>query len=254
MISSFEQTLHRAGYTNISGFKAIVFLLSASSVILSVITILTNSVVIAAAFYFCILVQLADTMKNRIARNNLKEALNWPNYLDAIHSAIWSGSSFQDALLDCSKYAPPTASWAFSKLENDLEQGQNLDLCLQNLKSRLANPIADRFVEITRLAIAMGGTGYLPGLKAQASQLRLENGNWEEIRIKQNWVIASAQLAVFAPWLILLLLGSRKETADAFNSEVGLVILICGLVLSLFAFKLVRLLAKLPERKRTLVI
>jgi tight adherence protein B len=70
--------------------------------------------------------------------------------------------------------------------------------------------------------------------------------------VKQNWVIASAKLAVLAPWLILLLLSLRRETAATFNTETGLVVLLVGLVASLLAFQLVKFLSALPSPQRVL--
>lgn len=253
MISTIEGLLNRAGVNNLTAPSFFALAVIGSVLVIGFVTTITTSITIALACYLCLVVQVADSIRNRIAKNNLRQQMSWPNYLDAIHSSIWAGASFQEALLDCARHAPISTSWAFIELERDLNSGLDLDASLINLKARLATPIADRFVEITRMAVAMGGNGFLPGLKAQASQLRLENSNWEEINVKQSWVISSARLAVFAPWLILVLLGSRSETAAAFNSQVGLIILLFGLFASLFAFRLVRTLARLPERKRILV-
>lgn len=253
MISGLEMLLKRAGIHTPSPWLVVLLLFTSSVLIVALIQMLTSSWAIAASCYICFVAQLVDSVQNRIAKFTLRQAFEWPNYLDAIHSEIWAGSSVQQALIDCSPRAPKAAAWAFLEMEKDLNSGLDLDASLVNLKSRLASPITDRFVEITRLAHGLGGHGFLPGLKAQANQLRLENSNWEEINVKQSWVISSARLAVFAPWLILLVLGTRAETATAFNSETGLIILLIGLFASLLAFRMVRFLAKLPQRKRILV-
>jgi tight adherence protein B len=143
-------------------------------------------------------------------------------------------------------------SWAVNDLEKDLMAGVEFDLAMSNLKTRLASPIVDRFVELTRLANQSGGRGYLAALRAQSIQLRLENATWTEVQVKQNWVIASAKLAVLAPWLILLLLSLRKETAATFDSETGMFVLLTGLVASLLAFQLVKFLSALPRQQRVL--
>jgi tight adherence protein B len=57
---------------------------------------------------------------------------------------------------------------------------------------------------------------------------------------------------VLAPWLVLVLLSLRPETAIAFQTEVGIAVLVIGLVASLLAFRLVKALGALPERVRTL--
>jgi tight adherence protein B len=149
-------------------------------------------------------------------------------------------------------FAPPKLAWALLEFEKDQSSGIAFTQSLDNLKARLANPVADRFIEITRLASASGGRGYLNALRIQSLQLRLENATWTEIQVKQNWVLGTAKLAVLAPWLVLVLLSLRPETAIAFQTEVGIAVLVIGLVASLLAFRLVKALGALPERVRTL--
>jgi tight adherence protein B len=138
------------------------------------------------------------------------------------------------------------------EFEKDQSAGVAFTQSLDNLKARLANPVADRFIEITRLASASGGRGYLNALRNQSLQLRLENATWTEIQVKQNWVLGTAKLAVLAPWLVLVLLSLRPETAIAFQTEAGIAVLVIGLVASLLAFRLVKALGALPDRVRTL--
>jgi tight adherence protein B len=150
--------------------------------------------------------------------------------------------------------APPKIAWALLEFEKDQGSGLPFSQSLDNLKARLANPIADRFIEITRLASASGGRGYLSALRSQALQLRLENATWSEIQAKQNWVLGTAKLAVVAPWLVLVLLGMRPETAVAFQTETGIAVLVVGLIASLLAFRLIKALGALPQRTRTLAL
>jgi tight adherence protein B len=154
--------------------------------------------------------------------------------------------------MDSRAFAPYGIRWAMVELEKDLVSNLGLDASLVNFKARLQDPIADRFAELTRLANQAGGRGYLAALRAQSIQLRLENATWAEVTSKQNWVISSAKLAVLAPWIILLLLAGRRETAEAFNSQTGFTVLAIGLVASLLAFQLVRYLATFPKRQRVL--
>jgi len=61
-------------------------------------------------------------------------------------------------------------------------------------------------------------------------------------------------LAVLAPWLILVLLCLRPETALAFQAESGVMVLALGTFASLLAFRLIKTLGRLPPRLRTLGI
>ena len=246
--------LIQAGFSNIQPAQFILLLAIGFALLFGVVLLMTSSMLIAASVFLCVGAQLLDTLQTRIKTENLKANLEWPKFLDSIHSAAWAGASLEQAILDSVSVAPPKIAWALLEFERDQGSGLAFSQSLDNLKARLANPIADRFIEITRLASASGGRGYLSALRSQALQLRLENATWSEIQAKQNWVLGTAKLAVLAPWLVLVLLGMRPETAVAFQTETGIVVLVIGLVASLLAFRLIKTLGALPQRTRTLAL
>lgn len=59
-------------------------------------------------------------------------------------------------------------------------------------------------------------------------------------------------MAVCAPWLVLILLATQKETLAAYDSPTGTVILLVGAGLSLLAYRLMVRIGRLPEDKRVL--
>lgn len=251
-MNKLGQLLVQAGFTTLQPAQFVLVVFAGLAALFGALSLFTNSPLIAAAVCVCIAAQLLDTFQSRIKSVSQKANGEWPKYLDSIHSAAWAGASLEQAILDSVSYAPQKLSWALLEFEKDQQSGLAFTQSLDNLKARLQNPIADRFIEITRLAHASGGRGYLNALRTQALQLRLENATWSEIQVKQNWVLGTAKLAVLAPWLVLVLLSLRPETAVAFQSEVGLAVLAIGLVASLMAFRLIKALGTLPQRQRTL--
>ena len=252
MSERMSRLLASAGFERVSPLSAVLVTLGSSVFMIWVLYLFTRSTPITISFFSCLLVQLQDSFQGRIRKLRFQQNQDWPKYLDAIHSATWAGTSLVQALLDSRNFAPKTAIWAFDALDRDLAEGMDLDSALVNLKTRLQNPIADRFVELSRLANLSGGRGYLSALRSQSVQLRMENATWLEVSAKQSWVVASARLAVFAPWLILLMLSMRQETADAFSKGSGFIVLFIGLVASIAAFRLVKFLGKLPTQRRNL--
>jgi len=246
--------LIQAGITKIQPAQFVLIVLASSGAFLFLMSAVTSSVLIGASITICVLVQLVDSFRSRIRTELYKTNLEWPKFLDSIHSAAWAGASLEQAILDSISFAPAKLSWALLEFEKDQNSSLPLSQNLDNLKARLANPISDRFIEITRLASASGGRGYLNALRNQALQLRLENATWTEIQVKQNWILGTAKLAVLAPWLVLVLLSLRPETAIAFQSETGIAVLVIGLVASLLAFRLIKALGALPQRSRTLAL
>lgn len=247
-----ESQLLQAGVKNIQPAQFLLLLLGGLVGVVAGLAFITNSILIASAVCVCVAAQLLESFQSKVAAENQKANTQWPKYLDSIHSATWAGATLEQALLDSIPSAPAKHSWALLEFEKDQSSGLSFSDSLDNLKARLASPIADRFIEITRLASASGGRGYLNALRAQSLQLRLENSTWSEIEVKQNWVLGTAKLAVLAPWLILVLLSLRPETAIAFQTESGVAVLAIGLIASLLAFRLIKALGKLPPRHRTL--
>jgi len=252
MKSKLELLLIRAGFQNQSAAQFLLLLVLSFAILLGAVFMLTSSIAIAISVGICALAQALDSFRSKIKTEKLKQNQDWPKYLDSIHSAAWAGKSLPQAILDSRAFAPQSMNWAITEFESDQAAGLSFELSLDNLKARLASPIADRFIEITRLASVSGGNGYLAALRAQSLQLRLENSNWNDIAVKQNWVLASAKLAVLAPWLVLVLLSMKPETSAAFQTETGILVLAFGLAASLLAFRLIRFLGAIPERKRIL--
>lgn len=248
----FTNLLSTLGFQRVKPSFAAALVIMAFLVIFQVLYQITSSAAISISFTICVFVQFIDLVRTRLEKIKLDQNLEWPKFLDAIHSASWAGASFAQALLDSKKFAPRHGAWAFEEFSKDVDSGVDLDSALLNLKARLDTPVSDRFVEITRLANQSSGNGYLAALRSQSIQLRAENTTWQEVSTKQNWVISSGRLAVFAPWLTLLLLCSRHETSQAFSTSEGMTLLLVGLFLSLFAFRLISFLGKLPTRLRVL--
>ena len=251
-MNKIENLLIQAGYQNIQPAQFVLLLLGGLATAIVILAVITKSLLISIAVCVCVGAQLLESFQSKVKAENQKANTQWPKYLDSIHSATWAGATLEQALLDSISSAPAKHSWALLEFEKDHNCGIAFSDSLDNLKARLANPIADRFIEITRLASASGGRGYLNALRAQSLQLRLENSTWSEINVKQNWVLGTAKLAVLAPWLILVLLSLRPETAIAFQSESGVAVLALGTFASLLAFRLIKTLGKLPPRQRTL--
>jgi len=245
--------LTKSNLTFLSPIQFCISVVAALALIWLLVYGITGSNPIALSICLCATAQGMESFNARVASHALRANLEWPKYLDAVHSLVWSGATLQEAIIDSAKHSPSNVRDAIRELEVDEAGGLPFDQCLDNFKIRLANPVADRFVELTRIAHFSGGRGYLAALRNQSSQLRQENAVWSEIKAKQNWVLSTAKLAILAPWLVLLLLGFRRETAEAFETETGLAVLAIGLIASILAFKLIKSLGKLPTRQRTLV-
>ena len=65
-------------------------------------------------------------------------------------------------------------------------------------------------------------------------------------------VVNAARLAVAAPWLVLLLLGTQSTTLRAYDSTGGVVLLAIGAVVCVVAYRIMLRIGRLPEEQRVL--
>jgi tight adherence protein B len=121
---------------------------------------------------------------------------------------------------------------------------------LDALKAKLGNVHSDRLLELLRLVSEAGGGGLLDSLKNQTQLIRQELAFSGEIASKLGWITGTAKIAVGAPWLIVAMLATRPENARAYASSEGSMILFLGLVVSVFAFRLVQFLGGLSVSPR----
>ena len=85
--------------------------------------------------------------------------------------------------------------------------------CLDALKDDLADPVGDRVCETMRVAREVGGSDLGTVLRTLSELLRADARTRAELETRQGWVVNAARLAVAAPWIVLLLLGTQSTHA-----------------------------------------
>jgi tight adherence protein B len=126
------------------------------------------------------------------------------------------------------------------------------DVCLDSLKDDLADPVGDRVCETVRVAREVGGSDLGTVLRTLSELLRAEARTRAELETRQGWVINAARLAVAAPWLVLLLLGTESSTLHAFDSPTGGLLLGIGAAVCVGAYRIMLRIGRLPEERRVL--
>ena len=174
----------------------------------------------------------------------------WPDVCDLLIASIRVGMSLPDAVASLSSLAPPMLRPAFAAFARDVHATGRFETSLDRLKVALADPIADRIVETLRMARQVGGTE-LPGvLRALSQSVRADALLRAEVEARQSWVRGAAVLGVVAPWVILALLVMRPEGAQAYATPAGFIVICAGAAVSVFAFRFMLRLGRLPEPRR----
>jgi tight adherence protein B len=138
----------------------------------------------------------------------------------------------------------------FQTFSQNLNNGFTPVQSLAVLKRNLGDVHSDRLIEVISIANSVGGSGFHEALRTQATLTRRNLALWGEIESKQGWVSGTAKIAVAAPWLIVLMLSSRPENAAAYASETGTLVLFIGLIVSVFAYRLIQFLGSIAQPRR----
>lgn len=174
----------------------------------------------------------------------------WPDLVDHLVAGVRAGQSLADSVGSLADVGPAETRPAFREFRRTVDATGTIGGALDDLKVRLADPVADRIVETLRMSREVGGTELPSILRALAASLRQEAAVRSEIEARQSWVLNAARLGVAAPWIVLLMLASRSEAAAAYNSPAGLTLLVVGFVVSVVAYRVMVALGRLPEERR----
>jgi tight adherence protein B len=176
----------------------------------------------------------------------------WPDVVDHLRSAIRAGLPLPEALIQLGDKGPEELRPLFREFGADYRAGGQFDGSLNKLKHRLADPVADRIVEALRLTREVGGSDLGRLLGTLGEFLRESARTRSELEARQSWTINAARLAVAAPWIVMILLATRPEAIQAYNTPVGAAVLLGGLIVSLICYTVMLKIGALPQDERVL--
>lgn len=174
----------------------------------------------------------------------------WPDVVDQLVSAVRSGLALPDGVAALARTAPESTRAAFVVFERDYRSSGVFAPAADRLKSQLKDPVADRIIETLKMAREVGGGELVSVLKSLATSLRDDAAVRSEIEARQSWTVGAARLGVAAPWVVLALLATRPEASIAYNTPLGAVVIVVGLVVSLVAYRVMLAIGRLPEERR----
>ncbi|EWS80823.1 type II secretion system protein F [Brachybacterium phenoliresistens] len=186
----------------------------------------------------------------RRRRIELREV--WPEAVDHINSAVRAGMSLPEALVQVGERGPEALRPPFVEFARDYQASGDFGSCLDRLKVRLADPVGDRIVEALRITRDVGGTDLGVLLRTLSSFLREDARTRAELEARQSWTVNAARLALAAPWIVLVLMSTRPQAAQAYDSREGILLILIGGAVSLVAYRVMLQIARLPQDERVL--
>jgi tight adherence protein B len=188
----------------------------------------------------------------RRLRNTKDVRQLWPDVVDNLSSGVRAGLSLAEALASLATRGPERLRPAFGRFAEDYRATGQLGPSLDRLKGDLADPVADRVIEAVRMAREVGGNDLGRLLRTLSAFLREDAQTRAELETRQGWTVNGARLALASPWIVLAIIATKPQTARAYDTTAGALVLAVGGGISFVAYRVMMRIARLPEDERVL--
>jgi len=247
-----REHLSQAGLTGVTPAQLIALQVLAFLLVGVLGLVLTQSISVTAVFavFAAAVPRLVVSRLRHKRQADLREL--WPEVVDNLTSGVRAGLSLPEALSAIGVRGPEQLREPFKQFGADYRTTGRFNDSLDRLKEALADPVGDRVCESLRVAREVGGTDLGRLLSTLSGFLRDDARTRAELLARQSWSVNAARMAVAAPWLVLILLATQRETLQAYDTPTGTFILAAGAALSLVAYRLMIRIGRLPEDRRVL--
>lgn len=250
MAGRLERLARESGINGLTGPRLAALSASGSILIGLVVAGVTSSLVIGCSFAIAAgwLPLAYATSKRALRRSKLREA--WPDAIASLVSAARSGISLPEACMVLSERGPEDLRTGFAAFASSYRATGSFRAALERLESVMADPVADRIGASLAVAHEVGGSDLVRVLRTLSDFVREDLRVRKEIEARWSWTVTAARVAAAAPWIVLLLMATRPEAANAYNSSTGVVVVSVGGVATVLGYRLMLRAGRLPEERR----
>jgi tight adherence protein B len=170
----------------------------------------------------------------------------WPEAIENIVSALQAGQSIAEAINALTQHGPIQLRAVFKSIQDRTLDGTSLENSILLEMEILGNAVADQTLNSLILAKEFGGRDVTTTLRLLATFLREQDEAIEEIETRFGWVRNSAFLGTIAPWLLLALLSTQRNTVLAYATTAGKTVLSIGVIATGIAYIWMDRVSRLP--------
>lgn len=182
----------------------------------------------------------------RLAR--VQEA--WPDGLRDILSSVRSGASLPTAIENLASFGPEPLREAFQGFDV-YSRSLGVVPALEMVKQDLADPTADRIIEVLILAHERGGTVVPVILSDLADAATKDLWTLEQVRTEALEQKINSRVVFVLPWLVLVAMTARSGAFRGFySSRAGVLVVLVGGLMSLVGIAVASRLGAQPSEPR----
>lgn len=252
LLRDFDDMLTAAGLPRLRPSHLATLCIGCGVLVTIVCTVLTSALPISICFGLFAASAPYLFVRMRAQRTAVERRNLWPEAIDHLNSGVRAGLSLPEAVSGLSERGPAALRPLFEVFSREYRATGSFSLALDRFKDAAADPVADRIVAALQVTREVGGTDLGTMLRTLGQFLREDARTRSEMLARQSWTVTGARLAVAAPWIVLALLSTRRETAVAYNTPEGALLLGAGLVVSLAAYAGMKRIGRLPDEPRVL--
>ncbi|MFE2657909.1 type II secretion system F family protein [Brevibacterium sp. NPDC059310] len=251
-IRELDDMLTGAGFPRLRPLHLLLLTIAVFLTVTAVATVLTRSWAIALCFVLFASWLPYRYLQHRARSKQVLRRELWPETLDHLNSGVRAGLSLPEALSSLAHRGPEPLRPLFEVFAEEYRASGSFAIALERFRQVSADPVADRIVAALSVTRQVGGSDLGTMLRALAQFVRDDARTRNELSARQQWTVNGARLAVAAPWVVLAFLSTRPETAAAYNSQAGLILLAAGFVVSLLAYQAMKRIGRLPQEPRVI--
>lgn len=250
LLHRFDRLARESGMQSMTGMRLVGTSALLGLAVFVVIAALTSSSMISAVVATGAASLPIATAKARRKRRLRQFREVWPDAIATLISGIRAGVSLPECCVVLVTKGPQELQAGFAALAATYRSSGSFRAGLERLAAELDDPVADRVVTALVLAQEVGGTDLVRVLRTLGDFVREDLKVRQEIEARWSWTVTAARVAAAAPWLVLVMMSTRPETAIAYNSPSGAVVILCGAAATALGYALMLRAARLPTERR----
>ena len=245
-----DELTAEAGLQRVSGLGLVAGTAAVTVLTLVVVAGVSNSFVVAAAISSATAALPISSVRARRARRRKRFREAWPDAIATLIAGVRAGISLPESVASLVDRGPADLRPGFRSFTSAYRSSGSFAMGLDRLRTEMADPIADRVVTALALAHEVGGTDLVRVLRTLGDFVREDIRVRKEIEARWSWTVTAARLAAAAPWVVLLMMSTRPEAANAYNSPAGAAVVAGGACATFLGYRLMLRAARLPEDRR----
>ncbi|MFZ0013537.1 MAG: type II secretion system F family protein, partial [Acidimicrobiia bacterium] len=174
----------------------------------------------------------------------------WPDGLRDLLSSVRSGASLPSAIENMAAFGPEPLRQAFQGFDV-YSRSLGVVTALELVKDDIADPTADRIIEVLILAYERGGTVVPEILGDLAEATTRDLWTLEQVRTEALEQKINSRVVFILPWIVLVAMTARSGAfRDFYSSTAGLMVVGIGGAMSLIGVVIASRLGAQPAEPR----